>query len=110
MACCISYGVWSGFADAQLDLSLCCAYDLNCRKRCDSAQIIHQHNFSHLFMTTDTKLYVISIKIFILTHNLPEIICLYYRGIAKIFSSDRVLHHLPLPSQFALWTISKLRR
>ena len=36
-----------------------------------------------LFMTMDTKLYVISIEIFILTHNLPEIICLYYRGIAK---------------------------
>ena len=49
-----------------------------------------------VFMTTDTKLYVILIKIFILTHNLPEIICLYYRGIAKIGSSDRPLHHLLL--------------
>ena len=55
-----------------------------------------QHNFSHLFMTTDTKLYVISIKMLVLTHNLPEIICLYYRGTAKIFSPDRALHHLPL--------------
>ena len=47
-------------------------------------------------MTTDTKLYVISIKIIILTRILPEIICLYYRGIAQIFSSDRALHYLPL--------------
>ena len=47
-------------------------------------------------MTTDTKLYVISIKKIIFTRNLPEIICQYYRGIAKIFSSDRALHHLPL--------------
>ena len=65
-------------------------HDLNGRKRCALAQII-QHNFSHLFMTTNTKLYVISIKNFILTHNLPEIIC-----ICSDFSSDRALHHLPL--------------
>ena len=35
----------------------------------------------------------------ILTHNLPEIICLYYRGIAKSFASDRALHHLPLRNE-----------
>ena len=50
--------IWSGFVDAQLDLSPCCAHDLMCRKSCASAQIIHQHNFSHLFMTTDTQLSV----------------------------------------------------
>ena len=31
---------WSGFADAQLDLSLCCAHNLNCRKCC--ASVIHR--------------------------------------------------------------------